>query len=98
MFTIYEPKERRIVSLSIHDKIKSKDTTVPNSNFTIGSNTAGSNNWYKDLSVKISVSDTGSGVASAKYCTTTGSTCTPGTNATISNNSFTVTLNSNARA
>ncbi len=79
-------------------KIKSKDTTVPNSNFTIGSNTAGSNNWYKDLSVKISVSDTGSGVASAKYCTTTGSTCTPGTNATISNNSFTVTLNSNARA
>ena len=79
-------------------KIKSKDTTVPNSSFTIGSNTAGSNNWYKALSIKINVSDTGSGVSSAKYCTTTGSTCTPGTNATISNNSFTVTLGSNASA
>ena len=74
------------------------DTTNPSQSFSIGSSTSGSNGWYKALGVKVTLSDSHSGIASAKYCTTTGSTCTPGTNATISSNSFTVTLGSNASA
>ena len=74
------------------------DVTNPTAIFSIGNSSKGLNGWYKSLSVKISLSDGHSGVSSAKYCTTTGSTCTPGTNATISSNSFTVTLGSNASA
>ncbi len=74
------------------------DTTNPSASWSINSSTSGSNSWYKALSVKATLSDSHSGVSSAKYCTTTGSTCTPGTNATISSNSFTVTLGSNASA
>ena len=74
------------------------DTTNPSQSFSIGSSTSGSNGWYKALGVKVTLSDSHSGIASAKYCTTTGSTCIPGTNATISSNSFTVTLGSNASA
>ncbi len=74
------------------------DATNPSQSFSIGSSTSGSNGWYKALGVKVTLSDSHSGVSSAKYCTTTGSTCTPGTNATISSNSFTVTLGSNASA
>ena len=74
------------------------DNTVPSASYTINSSTAGSNGWYKALSIKATLSDSRSGVKSAKYCTTTGSTCTPGTNASISGNAFTVTLGSNASA
>ena len=74
------------------------DTTNPSASWSVNSSTAGSNSWYKALSLKATLSDSGSGVASAKYCTTTSSTCTPSTSATISSNSFTITLGSNASA
>ena len=79
-------------------RVKTKDTIAPSSSFTIGSSTTGSNGWYKALTVQANLSDNGSGVSSAKYCTTTGSTCTPNVDASISNNTFTVTLGSNASA
>ena len=74
------------------------DTKNPSVSWGISSSTSGSNGWYKALSIKAVLSDSGSGVASAKYCTTTGSTCTPNTSAGISNNQITVTLGSNASA
>ncbi|MCI8394214.1 MAG: hypothetical protein HFH86_01860, partial [Bacilli bacterium] len=65
---------------------------------TVASSTAGSNGWYKALSKKVTLSDGHSGVASAKYCFTTGSSCTPGTAAAISSNAFTATFGGNASA
>ena len=70
--------------------------TNPSGNVTIASSTAGSNSWYRALSLTVSGSDSHSGVSSIRYCTTTSSTCTPSTN--INGSSTTVTLNSNARA
>ena len=74
------------------------DINTPSISFSVASSTSGSNGWYKALSIKTSLSDIGSGVASAKYCITTGSTCTPNTNASISNNSFTVSIGGSASA
>ncbi|MCI8568191.1 MAG: hypothetical protein HFG48_02595, partial [Bacilli bacterium] len=74
------------------------DTTDPSQNFSIASSTSGTNNWYTALSVKVTVSDLDSKVASAKYCVTTNDTCTPDTMATLSNNEFSVTLGTNASA
>ncbi len=74
------------------------DEANPSASISVNSSTSGSNGWYKALCLKASLGDSHSGVASAKYCTTTGSTCTPSTSARISNNQFTVTLGSNASA
>ncbi len=74
------------------------DKTNPTQSFGIASQTGGSNGWYKALAIKVTGSDGQSGIASAKYCTTTSSTCTPGTNGTLSNNAFNVTLGNNASA
>lgn len=46
--------------------------------------TSGNNGWYKAVTVKFTISETQSGLASLKYCTTTSSTCTPSTSYTVS--------------
>ncbi len=74
------------------------DNQPPNQSFSVASSTSGSNGWYKALSIKATVSDSQSGVSSSKYCTTTASTCTPSTTASLSNNTFAVTLGTNASA
>ena len=74
------------------------DNTTPSASYGINSSTTGSNGWYKALTVQANLSDNESGVSSAKYCTTTGSACTPNVDASISNNTFTVILGSNASA
>ena len=71
------------------------DEADPIVSVEVASSTAGSNSWYKALSIKGTASDTGSGVASIKYCTTTSSTCTP---TTAIANGGTVALSSNASA
>ncbi len=83
---------------NIESTVLKIDRTNPTVSWSINSSTTGSNSWYKALSLKATLSDSQSGVASAKYCTTTSTTCTPGTTATISNNAFTVTLGSKASA
>ena len=74
------------------------DKTKPTQSFSVASSTSGSNGWYKALSIKTSVGDTESGVSSAKYCITTGGSCTPSTNASLSSNTFTVALGTNSSA
>ena len=74
------------------------DKTKPSQSFSVASSTSGSNSWYKALSIKATVSDSQSGVSSSKYCTTTSTTCTPSTTASLSNNTFTVALKTNASA
>ena len=72
------------------------DGVLPTSNVTIASSTAGSNGWYRALTLKANGSDSHSKVASIRYCTTTSSSCTPSTNANGS--SANVTINSSASA
>ena len=74
------------------------DKDKPTQSFNIASSTSGSNGWYKALSIKTSVSDSQSGISSAKYCVTTSSSCTPSTNASLSSNTFTVALGTNSSA
>ena len=74
------------------------DKTKPSQSFSVASSTSGSNGWYKALSITITLSDSQSGVSSSKYCITTGSSCTPSTAATLSNNTFTIALGTNASA
>lgn len=74
------------------------DKTKPSQSFSVASSTSGSNGWYKALSITTTLSDSQSGVSSSKYCITTGSSCTPSTAATLSNNTFTIALETNASA
>ena len=55
------------------------DKVIPTSNITVASSTAGSNGWYRSVTLKASGSDSDSGVAGIEYCTTTSSSCTPST-------------------
>ncbi|MBE6140601.1 MAG: hypothetical protein E7172_03600, partial [Firmicutes bacterium] len=64
------------------EKICSSEYKVDTENPSVGtpviaSSTGPTNGWYQELSIKATGSDTASGVASMKYCTTTGSTCSP---------------------
>ena len=61
----------------------------------IGSTVSGSNNWYTSASIITNIT-TQTGNYEAYYCTTTSDSCTPDTQANISDNSFTTTLTSNA--
>lgn len=74
------------------------DSNLPSISFSVASSTAGNNGWYKTLTMRGNLSDSHSGIASAKYCVTTGSSCTPNTNASVSNNSFTVQFGTNSAA
>lgn len=78
------------VSISVRDKngnvnstsvvVDKIDKTTPGATFAFKSGTAGSNGWYKSNIVVTATPSAGnSGVASYKYCTTTGSSCTPST-------------------
>ena len=77
------------------DKI---DDIPPSISFSIASSTAGTNNWYQALSVNANVIDNEMGVSSAKYCVTTGASCTPNIEASLNNNSFSYTFQSNTTA
>ena len=72
------------------------DQTDPTQSFSIGSNVRGNNGWYKSLSVKVTARDNESGVKSAKYCTTTGTTCRPNISASLSGNTFEVPLSTSS--
>ncbi len=77
------------------DKI---DDIPPSISFSIASSTAGTNNWYQALSVNANVIDNEMGVSSAKYCVTTEASCTPNIEASLNNNSFSYTFQSNTTA
>jgi len=67
------------------------DTVNPTvSTPTVASSTSLSNGWYSAVSIKGTGNDTASGVASMKYCTTTGTSCTPSTS--VSGTSATASL------
>lgn len=53
--------------------------------------TSGSNGWYKAVTTNFSLSETISGIASLKYCTTTSSTCTPSTAYSVTSGTTTLT-------
>ena len=72
------------------------DNGVPTSNVMLASSSTGSNGWYKALTLKITGSDSHSGVESIKYCTTTLSTCNPITS--VNGSSTEVKLNSDVSA
>ena len=61
------------------------DNTVPTLKGTATLGTSG-NGWYKSAKYKYTISDTYSGLASAKYCTTTSTSCTPSTSYTSATN------------
>ncbi len=63
----------------------------------IGTTTSGSNGWYTSASITTNIT-TQTGNYEAYYCTTTSSSCTPNTEASVSNNSFVTALSSNASA
>ena len=101
-FNINIPNGKQVLCTTATDKVGnsttkcssaySVDGSNPSVSYSIASKTAGENGWYKALSIKASLSDSPSGVRTAKYCETGSSTCTPGTNATISSNAFNVSL------
>ncbi len=76
------------------DKI---DVTPGTASFAIDSQTVGENNWKKALTIKVTTTDSESGITSAKYCVGT-SNCEPNNTASISNGSFNVTFSNNASA
>jgi len=69
-------------------KVDTANPTV--STPTVASSTSLSNGWYSAVSIKGTGNDTASGVASMKYCTTTGTSCTPSTS--VSGTSATASL------
>ena len=55
------------------------DGTAPTVTKADSTTTSGSNGWYKAVTTNFSLSETISGIASLKYCTTTEESCTPST-------------------
>ena len=78
------------------------DTTAPTISWAVdtANSTSGSNGWYKALTMKGTITESQSGVASVIYCITTASTCTPLTSdtLTVSSNTVTKAFGSNASA
>ena len=62
-----------------------------------GTTVSGNNGWVKSASINADVTSQ-TGKYEALYCTTTEDSCTPNTSATISDNTFSVTLNNNSSA
>ena len=67
---------------------------APNINL-VASTVSGNNGWYKSANITTNIT-TQTGNYNAKYCVTTEDSCTPNTDAVISENSFTTTLSSNS--
>ena len=61
----------------------------------VGTTTSGNNGWYKSVSLTSNIT-TQTGNYDVSYCITTEESCTPNETASITDNSFTTTLNSNA--
>lgn len=72
------------------------DKNAPAVSVATPTTTSGSNGWYKAVTTKFTLSETTSGIASLKYCTTTASTCTPSTSYSVT--AGTTTLTSFTRA
>ena len=67
------------------------DGTAPTVTKATPTTTSGSNGWYKAVTTKFSLSETISGIASLKYCTTTEATCTPSTAYSVTSGTTTLT-------
>ncbi|MCI6763909.1 bacterial Ig-like domain-containing protein [bacterium] len=67
------------------------DGTAPTVTKATPTTISGSNGWYKAVTTKFSLSETNSGIASLKYCTTTSSTCTPSTAYSVTSGTTTLT-------
>ena len=63
----------------------------------VGTTVSGSNGWVKSASINTTIT-TQTGKYEALYCTTTSDSCTPNTSATITDNSFSISLNNNSNA
>ena len=61
----------------------------------VGTTTSGNNGWYKSVSLASNIT-TQTGNYDVSYCVTTEESCTPNETASITDNSFTTALNSNA--
>ena len=67
------------------------DGAVPTVTKATPTTTAGSNGWYKAVTTKFTLSETISGIASLKYCSTTSTTCTPSTAYSVTSGTTTLT-------
>ncbi len=85
-----------LINGSITVEKSSNEYTSPSVLFTT-TTTAGSNNWYKSVSITSNITSYTNN-HEVLYCVTTNDTCTPNTSATLSNNSFTTTLSDNANS
>ena len=59
------------------------DGTAPTVTKADSTTTSGSNGWYKAVTTNFSLSETISGIASLKYCTTTEESCKPSTSYSV---------------
>lgn len=67
------------------------DGTAPTVSKATPTTTSGSNGWYKSVTTNFTLSETISGIASLKYCTTTSSSCTPTTSDSVTHGTTTMT-------
>ena len=74
------------------------DTIAPQVNYQVLTSEAGSNNWYKNLTLQATMTDEASGVANAKYCFTTSTTCEPNIVLTLQDNVATIPFQTNTKA
>mgnify|MGYP005768053475 CR=1 FL=1 len=63
----------------------------------VGTTVSGNNGWVRSASINTTIT-TQTGNYEALYCTTTSDSCTPNTSATITDNSFSISLNNNSNA
>ncbi len=96
---VFTGNQKKIVRFTCYDKAGNKSNEVttnvmidkdkPTIHYSVASQTAGSNGYYKNITLKANVSDALSGISSIKYCEGEND-CNPTTNAT---GSFNVKLN-----
>ena len=96
---VFTGNQKKIVRFTCYDKAGNKSNEVttnvmidkdkPTIHYSVASQTAGSNGYYKNITLKGNVSDALSGISSIKYCEGEND-CNPTTNAT---GSFNVKLN-----
>ena len=96
---VFTGNQKKSVRFTCYDKAGNKSNEVttnvmidkdkPTIRYSVASQTAGSNGYYKNITLKANVSDALSGISSIKYCEGEND-CNPTTNAT---GSFNVKLN-----
>lgn len=68
------------------------DREKPTINIEEEKTTKGERDWFREVRLKVNLFDIGSGIDKASYCTTNASVCTPNTEATLKEESFSVDL------